>query len=1121
MAVGGSPQEGIKQVQGALDDLPDSDIVSKYALSYGQRALWFVQQLDPDNVAHNIVYGVRFLGYVDFSLLEKAFQILVEQNPAFRTSFSSENGEPVQTVHSHLPFKLNLVHAEDWDAEDLKMQLREIMFQPFDLSQAPLLRVSIFHQSLTNHLLIISIHHIVTDMWSVALLLSQTSKSYKMLLQGEDVPYKEPRATYEDYVKWQAEMLASEDGEQHLQYWREKLTGDLPVLNLAMEKPRPPYQSDHGRSTFLRIEPELRNALKEVVDVCGSNLHDLCLTAFKVLLYRYTGQEDIIIGYPKFGRTRQMAKVMGYFVNPVALRSDLSGNPPFVDLLQQVRGTLRESSQHDLIPFMMLVEKLHPKRTLSHSPIFQVMFTWQKTTRIVDSDYMTGFALGDEKTDVHLGEFHMEPVSLPYRVVPFDLTLLMAETGKELGATIEYNLDLFDQEAIKRMIGHYRMLLEGIAHDPMQPIANLPILTHEEEQILEDWQPLIEEVHVPLLVEQFADQVKRTPQAPALTVGEQTLTYAELDAASDRVAEALCSEGLLTEDIIGVCTRRTAGMVIALWGVLKAGGTFLYLDPHLPADRMAFMVADSRLRYMLSEEGCLPDMGPVEYIPLDFDAVLEESAVEGFERKFQPEQLAYVIYTSGSTGVPKGVMVAHDSIARHVAAMRTHYVLTADDRFLQFSSLSFDAALEQVFCTLTSGACLVLREDAIWSPLELLEKMQQYELTILNLPPAYWHQVAQEWARQAALPDVPLRMVIIGGDVFQLETLRAWAQTRYRDVRLLNAYGPTETTITSVMYEVLPDYLESHANRPVPIGQALPERKLYILSAHGQLVPVGVPGELYVGGSCLARGYLHRPELTEERFVPDPFSDDPDARLYRTGDLVMRLSDGNIAFKGRIDQQVKVRGFRIELGEIEAALSSLPEVKDVVVLAKEMPQGNKQIRAYLVPADGAVLTIRALRSHLKKNMPEYFVPAGFAFLDTLPVTSTGKVNRQALLKMDVQQAAASEEYVAPSTEIEKELAAMWQEVMGIERVGMHDDFFELGGHSLIATQLAARIRDAFQFSLPLAALFETPTVAEIAGLITAHLLAAEEEAALADLLDELDGMTEEEVQQLLADEAQE
>ena len=483
----------------------DDEANAQFPLSFGQRSLWFIQQLDPENVAHNIVYGVRFLGEVDFPTLERAFQLMVAQNPAFRTSFLSEKGEPFQLVHDSAPFKLTLVDAQDWGAERLETQLREVMFRPFDLSQVPLLRVTIFHQSPTNHLLVIAIHHIVTDMWSVALLLSQTSKNYKMILQGEEVPIKEPRATYADHVKWQTDMLASEEGQQHLQYWQEKLAGELPVLNLAMEKKRPSYQTDHGKSTFMRIEPELRNSLKQVADSCGSNLHDLCLTVFKVLLYRYTGQDDIIIGYPKFGRTRQMAQVMGFFVNPVALRSDLSGNPIFVDLLQQVRGTLRESSEHDAIPFLLLVEKLQPKRALSHSPIFQVMFTWQKTTRIVDSDYMTGFALGDERTDVHLGEFHMEPVSLPYRVVPFDLTLLMAEAGKELGATIEYNLALFDEPTILRMMQHYRILLEGIARDPLQPIADIPMLTAEEkEQILTGWNPLLEGQQTVLLTEQFA-----------------------------------------------------------------------------------------------------------------------------------------------------------------------------------------------------------------------------------------------------------------------------------------------------------------------------------------------------------------------------------------------------------------------------------------------------------------------------------------------------------------------------------------------------------------------------------------------------------------------------------------
>jgi amino acid adenylation domain-containing protein len=1118
MAIGGFPRDDKSKNIGDQTLPSDSEVLSQFPLSFGQRSLWFIQQFDPENAAHNIVYGVHMLGDTDIGALEKSFQTVVDHNPAFRTSFSTGKGEPFQQVHAHAVIKVDFTDAQDWDDETLDTKLRDVMFCPFDLTKAPLLRVTVIRRTLHDHLVILSIHHIVTDMWSVALLLSQVSKNYKMYLQGEEPPFKKPRATYADHVQWQEDMLAGEEGQGHFQYWQEKLAGELPVLNLVTEKIRPPYQTDRGKSTFMRIDSALRDGLKQVADAQGANIHDLCLAAFKVLLYRYTGLEDIIIGYPKFGRTRQMAKVMGYFVNPVALRSDLSGNPTFADFLQQVKTTLREASAHDAIPFLMLVEKLEPNRALSHSPIFQVMFTWQKTTRIVEQDSMTGMALGDEGTDFHLGYFHMEPISLPYRAVPFDLTLLMAEAGKELGATIEYNMALFEEPTILRMMQHYRMLLEGIVRDPLQPIANIPMLTaEEEEQILTGWTPSLEEKPLALLVEQFAAQVARTPQAPALRVGEQTFTYAELDVLSDRVAGSLSNEGLQPEDIVGVCTRRTAGMVITLWGVLKAGGTILYLDPHLPADRLAFMIDDSKLRFLVNGAGCLTE---ADCDVLSLESLLAgETAQTKVLKGIQTDRLAYVIYTSGSTGTPKGVMVDHGSIALHVAAMRRHYELNENDRFLQFASLSFDAALEQVFCTLTSGACLVLRDDAIWEPLELLEKMKQYGLTILNLPPAYWHQVAQVWAQQK-LPDLPLRLVIIGGDVFHLETLRMWGQTRFRDVRLLNAYGPTETTITSVMYEVPPDYLERYEGRPVPIGQALPGRTAYILNAYSQLVPVGVPGELYIGGPCLARGYLHRPELTEERFVPDPFSKEEGARMYRTGDLVMRFSDGSIAFKGRIDQQVKVRGFRIELGEIEAALNSHPEVKDVVVLAKEMPQAEKQIHAYLVPAHGAVLTIRELRMHLRKTMPEYFLPSGYAFLDALPLTSTGKVDRQALLRMEVQQAAASGLYVAPSTEIERELVAMWQEVMGIERVGVHDDFFELGGHSLIATQLVARIRDAFQFSLPLVALFETPTVAEIAGLITEHLLAKEADDELAGLLDELEGMSEEEVQQMLTDEVQ-
>ncbi len=1093
-----------------------------HPLTYGQRALWFLQKLEPDHIGHNLVYGLRVCCELDLPVFKEAYARLFERHPVLRSTFIESDAEPLQVVHEHIEPHLEIVDATTWDEAAIKRRLEMEVYRPFDLEKGPLVRLIEIDVAPDNHLFVLAQHHIVTDMWSIALLVHDLfDELYPAIQAGAEPTIKPLEGSYRDYANWQRELLSGPEGEALWSFWKEQLSGDLPVLDLPTDKPRTGKQTGRGAAQSIRLPLELSRALHNLSVEAGANLFSTVLAAFEVLLHRYTGQTDILVGTPKFNRNRQTARIAGYFINPIVLRADLRDNPGFTTFLKQVHQNAQAAFEHDAYPFSLLVERLHPVRDLNRSPVFQVMFSWQKTTRLIDSQIMTALAMGDKVIRFEKAGLSMETLPIDQRVAPFDLTLLMAEGEEDLALTIEYNVDLFEPATIRRMLTHLQTLLEAILANPDEKIGNLSILpAAEREQLLVEWnnthagEPTRRCIH-----QWIEEQVKRTPDAVAVTEGQDCLTYAALNRRANQIAHFLHEADLEPETAIGVCLERSLDLASALLGILKAGGAYLPLDPAYPKERLAYMLKDACVPILFTHKAFVEQLpassAQTVCLDTDWETTFAQEGDRDLLASVGPASLAYIIYTSGSTGKPKGVLVPHAAIANHCLVMRQYYQTTPADKVLEFASPVFDASLEQILVTLLAGATLVMRDADIWPPADLSGKIAELGLTVLNIPPAYWHQWAEEDARASApVANDQLRLVIIGGDVIHAESLAYWRQTPMKHARLINAYGPTETTITATTFEIPQDFRPGKTSSSVPIGRPLPNRTVYILDGYGNPMPAGYYGELHIGGAGLARGYLNQPELSAQKFVRSPFSREPETCLYKTGDLARYLPDGNIEFVGRIDRQVKLRGFRIELGEIEALLKQHPQVKDAVVLLRGEGAAARLV-AYLVPIEGQTPDPGEIQVFLGRQLPTYMLPSNYVLLEALPLTPGGKIDRQALPLSNLASSGAARQHTPPRNPVEQELSELWARVLHVDQVGIYDNFFDLGGHSLLATQLISRLREAYQVDLPVRRLFEAPTVAGVASLIVQELAKQEDGQEVAELLDEIEQLSENEVQSLL------
>ena len=1045
-------------------------------LSFAQQRLWFLDQLEPGSPLYNISQAVRVQGRLDLAALERSLNEIVHRHEVLRSTFPTVDGKPSVVIAPHRPFTLEIVDltgipAVRREAEERRLALDDAQ-RPFDLGRGPLLRARLLRRGEEDHTFLLTMHHIISDGWSMAVLIRELGALYAALAAGEPSPLPELAVQYADYAHWQQQWLQGETLENQLAYWRKQLAGLPPLLELPTDRPRPPVGSWRGATESITLTRDLSQQLRTLGQREGATLFMTLLAAFQTLLYRYSDQEDICVGTPIANRTRaETEALIGFFVNTLVLRTDLSGEPSFRQLLKRVREVALGAYAHQDLPFEMQVEALQPERDLSHTPLFQVMFGLQNTP--VEPLELPGLTLS--------------PMEFETGVAMFDLTLMMAESPEGLVASFEYNSDLFDRATIIRLAQHFQILLEAILADPDRPISQLPLTSEtERRQLLVTWNETAADwPQNACLHELFAAQARRTPHAPALVWPDfegdgsrrRVLTYDELNRQANQLAHHLLRNGVGPGVPVALCLERSPEMATALLGILKAGGAYLPLDPNYPEARLAYLFRDAQPRLLITQSGLLgrlPAQG-IEKILLDTDReALAREPQEEPASGVSAENLAYIIYTSGSTGTPKGVPVPHRGVVNHNLAIARYIELGPADRILQFSSLSFDASIEEMFPAWLSGATVVLRLQEMLSGSQLEQLVQQEQLTILDMPTAYWHGWVSEWAPERGPLPASLRLVLVGGEKALAHHLLRWQQVAGDRVVWLNTYGPTEATIVASLYEP-----RGRVAGEVPIGRPIANVQLYVLDRHLQPVPVGLPGELYIGGVGVASGYLNQPELSAERFLPDPFSSHPGARLYRTGDRARLRPDGNIEFLGRVDQQVKVRGFRIEPGEIESLLRQHPALSAGIVVAREDIPGDRRLVAYVVPHSGQNPSPAELRAFLQARLPDYMVPTAFVKLEELPLLPSRKVDRRALPHPGQVSPETAGTYVSPRTPAEKILAEIWSQVLGIERVGVHDDFFALGGESILSIQVVARANRAGLRLTP-KQLFQNPTVEALA-----------------------------------------
>ncbi len=1075
-------------------------------LSLEQQRLWFFNQLEPDSPLYNMPIASRLRGAVNPDALQQAMDLVVARHEALRTRFVSQN--PAQTIDPPSTVLMLFFDVRNFPAAQREAEARRLLEveakRPFDLSRDLMARSALVRLDEQDWIFLVLMHHIASDDWSWRVFCSEVALTYDAVISNRKTDLPEPAIQYGDFSVWQKEWLRGDVLNKQLAFWRKQLEGAPPVLELPADHPRPASQTFRGACEWLKLPPSLTEKINTLSQSGGFTPYMILLAAFQTLIHRYTGQEDIVIGSPVAGRTRaSVEKVIGLFVNMLALRTRLDGNPSFFELLHRTQTAVLEALAQQELPFEKLVEELQPERSASYSPLVQVMF-----------------ALQDELSEnLKLSGITTSAFPLDSGTAKFDLTFTIVKSGSGFDCCAEFNSDLFEVATVRRMLAHYEKLLEAIAANPDQSISDIPLLTNaEREQMLVEWNatemdfPRNQCVH-----ELFAAQAAATPKSVAIICGNQSLTYEELDWRANQLAHHLKFLGIGPENLVAISMERSLEMVVGILGTLKAGAAYVPLDPAFPAERLRFMLEDSKASLLLTRSGEKDRLGElpksVRAICLDTDWLLiSEESEDKLEVPMTSENLAYVIYTSGSTGWPKGVQIPHRAVVNFLHSMQREPGLKASDTLVSVTSISFDIAGLEIFLPLAVGAKIVLATaEEIFDAAKMKSLVQTSRATVMQATPSFWQfLIESDWAGDRRMK------ILCGGEALSRELAD---QLLERAGEVWNLYGPTETTIWSTLCKVTP------GKEPISIGHPIANTQVYLLDAHLQPVPVGVPGELYIGGDGMARGYLNRPELTEEKFIPDPFNPSSSARLYKTGDLARYRSDGTIECLGRNDFQVKLRGHRIDLGEIESALRQFPNVRDAVVLLREDERRQKSLVAYLVRSAHPSPDAGMLQQFLRKKLPDYMIPSAFVVLDKFPLTPNGKTDRKALSVTASERTSARQTFTPPRTPAEETLAKIWRELLCQPEIGIDDNFFEIGGHSLLAMQLMSRARKEFQAELSLRQIFEAPTIAELADVLMqkqqqpeAPLLLARSRISPEDakeLLGKLDELSDKEVELLL------
>ncbi len=1040
-------------------------------LSYYQQGLWVLSQLMPDTSLYHIPKAWRLTGNLDVDALQRTLDCIIERHEALRTSFTTTDDAPVQVVSDRLTLDLPLLDLQHLPNAEQETETQRILGSEsrrlFDLSRGPLFRARLLRLHEKEHILIVTAHHIVTDGWSMNVLHQELMTVYEAFAKSKPSPLSDLPAQYPDYAYWHRQWFQGEVYESQLKYWKNQFKTAPPVLELPTDHARPSVQAHvafQGSKQKLSLSKELTRQLKAFCQKEEATLFMVLLAAYQILLHRYTGEEDIVVGSPMANRgLAETEPLIGLFVNALALRTDLSGNPTFRELLARVKDVALGAYANQDLAFETLVKELQPDRTLAHNPLFQVMFVLQN----------------EPAPTVELPGLTVSHVQVDNTVANFDLTLEAVEREGRLDCFVESNAGLFDEATITRLLGHYQNLLEGILANPWQKLSDLPLMNQREEsQILFDWNRTATNYPSKACVnELFADQVARTPEAVAVEYGEEQLTFRELNRRANQLAHYLQKLGVGPDVPVGVRMERSLDMIVAFVGIVKAGGAYLPLDLSYPESRVAFMLADAQVPVLLTQErlvDSLPENGArVVCLDTSWDVLASESQ-ENPSNVTTPDNLIYVIYTSGSTGTPKGVSIPHRAVTRLV--LKTDYVeVRPSDRIAQVSNASFDAATFEIWGAFLSGARLVgIDKELALSPKRFAAEIRNKQISVMFLTTALFNQIAKD------VPDAfsTLRQLMFGGESVDPRWVRE-VLAKGSPKRLVHVYGPTETTTFASWHLV--NAVPTHAVT-IPIGRPIANTRTYILNRHLKPVPVGVKGELYIGGDGLAREYLNRAELTKEKFIADPFSSAGASRIYETGDIARYLADGTIEFVGRVDHQVKIRGFRIELGEIESALSENAAVQEAVVTVLDW-SGDRRLVAYFVPAGKSSPTTVELRNFLQQKLPDYMVPSAFVRLEALPLTPNGKLDREALPAPDSTRPELDKKFAAPQDELELKLAKIWEKVLAVGPIGIDENFFELGGHSLLAVRLFTHLEKSFGRNLPLATLFQAPTVRLLAQVL--------------------------------------
>lgn len=1040
-------------------------------LSFAQERMWFLDQLVPDSPLYNISAAIRLSGALNQNALEASLNEVVRRHEILRVYFKIEDGNPVQRLVTEKLLKLTYSDLSELAAAEREQQIRNLATKEarksFNLSRWPLMRVTLLRMTPAEHVLLLTIHHIIADGWSIGVIIREVAAFYNAINNGQPVPVDEMPIQYADFAAWQRDWLHGDVLKNQLDYWKKQLAGQQAILELPADHPRPAIQSFHGQRISFSLNTQVSRSLREISRQEGVTLFMTTLAAFKAFLFRYTGQPDISVGSPIANRNQaEIEGLIGFFVNTLVMRSQISGKMTFRELLQQVRDVALGAYAHQDLPFEKLVEEMQIPRDMSHTPLFQVVFDLQNS--LLESFEIPGLKLSVIDTENETAKF--------------DLMLQLEEGGAQIKGMVEYNTDLFEATTIRRMVQHFENLLTAITQNIHQPISELELLSEPEKQLLVDWNRTATDYpQEKSLVEIFEERVTCTPDATAAIFGPARLTYFELNQRANQLAYFLQKSGVTPTSLVTIFMERSLEMIIATLGILKAGAVYVPLDTAYPKDRLAFMLQDTQAPVLLTQHNLRAHLPENKSRVVCLDADWPEIARENGENPpilTNGQSRAYIIYTSGSTGIPKGVVVSHRAISRLV--INTNYVeFRPSDRVAQASNVSFDAATWEIWGALLNGATLIgISKDEVLNPQLLARILREQQISMILLTTSLFNQVAMEISDAFST----VKTIMFGGEAADPTAVRRVLENGAPE-QVLNGYGPTENTTFSTCYAAL-NVPKGAAS--LPIGKPISNSTTYILDANLKPVPVGIVGELYVGGDGVADEYFNRPELTAEKFVPDPFTRTTGAKMYRTGDLARYAADGNIEFLGRIDHQVKIRGFRIELGEIESVIREHPALQDGMVLAREDQPGQKRLVAYIIPKNAAIPESAELRAFLQNKLPDYMIPTAFVSLDAFPLTPNGKVDRRALPAPEQSQDEFVRNYVPPRTKLEIFLVEMWQEVLGLEKVGIYDNFFELGGNSLQAAVFINRIQKKFKQEAHVRSIFLAPTIAEFATYVNEY-----------------------------------